>query len=791
MADSNQHQKQRNHLHQKANKKRPSVHKFGGSSLKNVQSVQQVINRIVEQANPGDFVVVSANGKMTDLLFKLINGEPDAASTISNYICQLVTDLLGESHELLPTIKRDLVDIKALNNIENMNCLLAYGELWSAQILSACLAQQSHQADWLDARHLFRINDHDHSIDHQRLNNSLAQLISKNPAAYHVITGYIATNQTGKTITLGRNGSDYTATLVAEAIHADEVNLWTDVDGIFTADPNVLEEAQKIEQLSLCEAQALSELGSNVLHQQTISPLLNNRTEIIIRQTQKKHKGTTITREQVAEQQVKTITSKHDLTLFNITHLTEWQAKKFQTALVAQHIYSYTNRYDKTQHELHFCVATSDAFVVNQLAKNHNLNLLQKANKQSLISLVGQNIRQSPHILTTLLQRTSHFNITNIYYPANEHTLCILLPQLHSKALLRDLHQTFFSLAPSLPIIILGYGNIGQAFIQLLKRNQSAIEQQINQSLSLWAVATSKQCHVDRNGLLSGEIKLKPKGSVSDNLAQLLDDLSGKAAVVIDLTASEIIAQHYPDWASAQWHIISANKVAAADKTLSQQTQNEINKSHRLWLKNTTVGAALPVQSSIQGLRETGDRIQCISGVFSGSLSWLMGHYKGEGFTALVKQAKEQGFSEPDPRDDLSGQDVYRKALILAQEAGFNPQDIHFKPLLPKKYLTGDLNDFWSQNEAIDQYIHQLWQQAQDDDKTLCYLANITADEIHISLQALPACHPAAQIQPSDNVFVIESQNYSNNPLVIQGPGAGREVTAAGVLNDLLKVLKA
>lgn len=790
MADTNQHIKHKATLSQNQNKKRPSVHKFGGSSLKDAAGVKQVINRIVQFAKPGDFIVVSANGNMTDLLFKLINGEPTAASQIADYICQLTAELLGHNHELLLTIKRDLEDIQALNNIENMNCLLAYGELWSAQILAACLAQQSEQADWLDARHLFRINDQDHSIDHQRLNNSLAQLLSKNPNAYHVITGYIATNQTGKTITLGRNGSDYTATLVAEALHAEEVNLWTDVDGIFTADPNVLTEAQKIEQLSLCEAQALSELGSNVLHQQTISPLLNNRTEIIIRQTQKEHKGTTITREQVAEQEVKTITSKHDLTLFNITHLTEWQAKKFQTALVSKHIYSYTNRFDKTQHELHFCVTSSDAFVVNQLAKAHNLNLIQKANKQSLISLVGQNIRQSHKILTTLLQRTAHFNITNLHYPANEHTLCILLPQVSSKALLRDLHNTFFNLAPSIPIIVLGYGNIGQAFVELLKKNQTEIEKQLNQSLSLWAVASSKKCQIDRTGLLSQKISLQSNENVKENLDDLLEDLTGKSAVIIDLTASDILAQHYPDWAAAQWHIISANKVAAADKTLSEQTQNAIQSKNLLWLKNTTVGAALPIQSSIQGLKESGDPIKRISGVFSGSLSWLMGNYSGENFMSLVKQAKEQGFTEPDPRDDLSGQDVFRKALILAKEAEFNPQDIFFEPLLPKAFLTGDLNQFWSQADAIDQHIKQLWQQAQDDNKTLCYLAEITAEAIHISLQAVPHCHPAAQIKPSDNVFVVESNHYSNNPLVIQGPGAGREVTAAGVLNDLLKVLK-
>lgn len=773
--------------HPRPHIQRHQVHKFGGSSLKNASSVQLVANRIQQFAQPGDFIVVSANGKMTDMLFNLINGEAKAEARISQYIMPLVSELLGSDHDLLQSISKDLNDIQSLHNIDNVNCLLAYGELWSAQILAACLQQQSLQADWLDARHLFRINDQDHSFDHHRLNSSLARLKAKSPHAFHIITGYIATNQAGKTITLGRNGSDYTATLLAEALHATEVHLWTDVDGIYTADPNVLPEAEKISTLSLCEAQALSELGSNVLHQQTISPLLNNPCNIIIRQTDKQHTGTTISRHGHTEQQVKTIASKHGLVLFNINHLSEWEAKRFQTALLAQHIYSYTNRFDKTQHALHFCVADSDAFVVNQLAKAHNLHIVQQAKQQSLISLVGQNIRQSHDILNTILKRSAQFEITTFYYPANEHTLCVLLPESNANLLLRDLHHSFFGLPPSIPIIVLGHGNIGQTFVQLLKDKQQEIETTLGQSLSLWAVASSQKQQTDRSGLLNKTIELSEGLPVFDVLA----DLKGKAAVVIDLTASEVLAQQYPEWAQSAWHIISANKVAAADKELAKETQDWIHKNKRLWLKNTTVGAALPIQSSIQKLKASGDVIKRISGVFSGSLSWLLNNYQGQDFTLWVKQAKDQGYSEPDPRDDLSGQDVYRKALILAQEAGFNPKHIQFEPLLPESFLSGSLIDFWGQADDIDHYVHAMWLQAQAEDKKLCYLADISADTINISLQALPLCHPAAQIQASDNVFVVESQNYSNNPLVIQGPGAGREVTAAGVLNDLIDVLKA
>ncbi len=237
--------------------------------------------------------------------------------------------------------------------------------------------------------------------------------------------------------------------------------------------------------------------------------------------------------------------------------------------------------------------------------------------------------------------------------------------------------------------------------------------------------------------------------------------------------------------------MIAANKIAAADRVWAKQVEEVLLQKRRKWLTNTTVGAALPVQDSIRKVRAGGDQVKSVAGVFSGSLSWLLGHYDGERpFMDWVKQAHEQAYTEPDPREDLSGQDVYRKALILARELGFQPAQVVFEPVIPEDYLQSSVELFWQHHAHINAHMKAMWLQARSKHQVLRYLATVNARELRVELVAVDADHPAAQLTPGDNIFIIESQWYADNPLVIQGPGAGREVTAAGVLNDLIEVLQ-
>lgn len=784
----------------------PNVHKFGGSSLKDSSQILSVVDTIKDQVKKGDFVVVSANGKVTDYLLLFIHGDKRALVHLTAYLNQLIESVLKSPDSLLKTINKDLnqLSIKLQKQLFNHHEVLALGELWSAQLLSAKLAEEQLANHWLDARKFIVVDEQNHLTNKDVARNQLLSSTnlcseSTDGVLFHVVTGFIASDITGESITLGRNGSDYTATLIAELVQSETVYLWTDVDGVYTADPNVIKQARSINQLTISEAQALSELGSNVLHQKTIAPILDQATRLVINTCGSISAGTVVERSgltdagfgvEISAGAVKTLAHKSHLVFLSVTQVNELKARQFQTQLIAAQINNYANHFDKTQHQLSFYVENNDLFKTTQLIKSAGLELETQQVGISLVSAVGQKIRQNHQVISKVLNRTAQFNVHNIHYPANDHTLCVLLPDEQAAELLHDLHQTFFGLEPSIPIVVLGYGNIGKQFLKILRANKHIIEKNVKQSLSVVAVANSRYFQFDEACLLEQTIKLKQPNQ-NGELLQVLQVYAGKPVVIIDLTASDWVAKQYMSFAQNGWHLISANKVAAADRTYAKLVEQVLKQNTRQWLKNTTVGAALPIQDTMRKVKESGDYIQQVTGVFSGSLSWLFGNYDGQtGFMQWVKQAQENAFTEPDPREDLSGQDVYRKALILARELGFEPAQVTFKPVLPAEYLAGSIDDFWQNKTAINNYIKSLWQQAKQQNQQLRYLAAVSADELRVELVTVGDDHAAAGLKPGDNIFIIESDWYSDNPLVIQGPGAGREVTAAGVLTDLIEVLQ-
>ncbi len=345
----------------------------------------------------------------------------------------------------------------------------------------------------------------------------------------------------------------------------------------------------------------------------------------------------------------------------------------------------------------------------------------------------------------------------------------------------------------SIPVIVLGTGNIGKQFLTILKAFDAPSHQL--SPYHLVAVDNSRHYQLKQVGLAIDSIRLNEANEHNHSNADgelfiALENLIDDEAVVIDLTASERVAEQYLRFAHNGWHIISANKIAAANHDWATSIESALKIKQGKWLKNTTVGAALPIQGAIKTIKKSGDHLHSVSGIFSGSISWLLSQYDGQtGFIEWVKLAHKNALTEPDPRIDLSGLDVYRKALILARECGFQPKDITFEPVLPHHLINGSLDDFWRQEKAINAYIEKRWQKAHNKQQKLRYLAEINADAINIKLKAVTNDHAAANLKAGDNIFIVESEYYSNNPLVIQGPGAGKEVTAAGVLSDLVEII--
>lgn len=795
-----------------------NVHKFGGSSLATSEQLLKVCELVNKQTRPGDIIVVSANGNVTDILLDVIHGRVNSLSDIKTFYEGLVSGLNIDTEQFIGLINNDIEVVRELcrhcpaHNDE----ILSFGEKWSANLLTQLLAYYQCEAQAVDASNYLKLTSlHEYNqFDEQFADESFSSLYQalwdghKNQLKRYVFTGFIARDNNDLLITLGRNGSDYSATIIAQLVKAKSVTIWTDVDGIFTADPNIVHNAKRVEHLSLCEAQAISELGANVLHQKTVTPLLTYKTEACIKSSFiEESSGTQIRQHPVSSGHVKTIAIKQSLSRIVINNINELSARTIQQRVLLNQIASYASNFDRTLDRLTLYVAESDRFNTVSIIQAAQFYPIVEKNNLSLISLVGQSIRQNQKIISKFVHRLERFTVEEIHYPANAHTLCVLIEDQQAVTLLHDLHDTFFVLEPSMPIVVLGYGNIGKQFIRILQENKTEIETSLNRSLSLVGVANSrnytwsKSCLLDNTdaidlleqdeSLQNSESEAVVSGNHSNEILDVLNDYIHKELVIIDLTASNDIADLYPRFAANGWHLISANKIAASNHQLANQVEKLLQDNKRYWFRNTTAGAGIPIQSSVKKLKESGDKIISISGIFSGSLSWLFGQFNGQQkFSDLLLQAKANAFTEPDPRDDLSGNDVIRKIRILARDAGFTDAIENFEPALDKTLLTGSLESFWKYSSKIDEHYEKLYQQAEEQGGLLRYIANLTKDELTLKLEIIEPSHPFANLNPCDNVFAIRSQWYNDNPLILQGPGAGREVTAAGVLNDLCDLLR-
>ncbi|ACV27023.1 bifunctional aspartate kinase/homoserine dehydrogenase II [Kangiella koreensis] len=795
-----------------------NVHKFGGSSLASSEQLQKVCEIVTKQTRLGDIIVVSANGNVTDTLLDAIHGRVNALSDIKSFYERLVSGLDIESENFIALINNDIESVRELcrhcpaHNDE----ILSFGEKWSANLLTEllgsyqCAAQAVDASNYLKLTSLHEYNQFDEQFADDKF-SSLYQALwdgDKERLKRYVFTGFIARDNNDQLITLGRNGSDYSATIIAQLVKAKSVTIWTDVDGIFTADPNIVHNAKRVEHLSLCEAQAISELGANVLHQKTVTPLLTYKTEACIKSSFiEESSGTQITQHPVSSGHVKTITIKQSLTRIVVNNINELSARTIQQRVLLNQVASYASNFDRTLDRLTLYVAECDRFNTISIIQAAQYYPVVEKNNLSLISLVGQSIRQNQKIISKFVNRLERFAVEEIHYPANAHTLCVLIEDTQAINLLHDLHDTFFVLEPSIPIVVLGYGNIGKQFIRILQDNKAEIESSLNKSLSLLGVANSRNYALSRSCLLDNadvidlldqdgsSLNSVHEGAVNSNqrneILNVLKDYVHKELVIVDLTASNDIANLYPIFAGNGWHLISANKIAASNHELAGQVEKLLQDNKRYWFKNTTAGAGIPIQSSIKKLKESGDKIISISGIFSGSLSWLFGQFNGQQkFSELLLEAKANAFTEPDPREDLSGNDVIRKIRILARDAGFIDAVENFEPALDEALLEGSLQSFWDNSSKIDEHYETLYQQVQKQGGLLRYIATLTKDELTLKLEIIEPSHPFANLNPCDNVFAIRSQWYNDNPLILQGPGAGREVTAAGVLNDLCDLLR-
>jgi len=799
-----------------------NVHKFGGSSLATTACIERVIEIISQHCQLNDIVVVSANGDTTDALFNLyqlavefvesVNEQQE--NPIQGYDNELVKSFrqsldtaLTELQTLQANLISSLLNVGSAVKLTSMlsadvaliteqlvtcpkafqNDLLAFGEVWSARLLAAVLSERVCPSYTVDARDFLLLADEKScAIDY---NQSKKQFLAyQQPGKLVVVTGYIARDLQQNTCTLGRNGSDYSATIMSALVGARNVTLWTDVDGIYSADPRVVPQARKLHRLPNAVANELGRLGNPVLHAKTLQPLTHHNSHLHVASSfAPEVSGTEIGKfGQIAKQEL-SVTHLNDLILAHSVSLQGLSGQKAAEEF-SPVCYNLTEGY--------LVITQAQQKALSQWLASHGNQV--SFTPVAIIAVVGYQVAKQGDMRARFKRALRHQRTLHFVQAENKHSYIAVLPEPCTSEWLNNIHADMTKDARNIGLVVAGIGNIGQRFLAMLPKQ--LVRLPVLENVHLVALVGASKALINTDGIdvshAMSRYQQQAKAYKSAELVEWLNNHPYDELIVVDITPSEEFSQLYQQFFSQGIHVIGANKWAASSPTEHyQQLLNTAKQHHSLWLGNTTVGAGLPINATIVELINSGDVITEISGIFSGTLSWLFQYYDGEKpFSVLLSDALSQGLTEPDPREDLSGRDVQRKLLILARMAGFELSlaDIDCQSLVPKALRDIPLAEFLQRTNELDELFLQRLNQAKVQNCVIRYVARFSNENDNISakvsLEVLTNDDAFAQLTPCDNVFQIKSEWYQANPLIIRGPGAGRDVTAGGIHADLVTI---
>ncbi|RUO32697.1 bifunctional aspartate kinase/homoserine dehydrogenase II [Aliidiomarina sanyensis] len=786
------------------------LHKFGGSSLADAYCYRRVARIVTEYAGVSDMVVVSAAGDTTNRILAIIEAresQPEYAATLlaslQRYQQGLIEELLSGRplEQVMQASEQDFTRWQAWligdESIERAE-LCAYGELWSARLLAALLQKQGTRADYIDARTFLSAKDAaEPIIDVESSREALLKRLGPYPGMRFIVTGFICSESgTGRTLLLGRNGSDYSATLIGSLIDSRQVTIWKDVAGVYSADPRKVERVVSLPTLDWSEAEELARLGSPVLHPRTFQPVNRERMVISVRSSLKvENQQTRIGQYDYTEAQGKVLTSLQDVVLFSIHVADRDLIQRFEGTQL-EPLVSWIE--EETQEKFYAFHQNHLEFIRHWLATQDAEHKVHEVSGYSMIALVGARIQESKQF-AVLRREANDQQLRRFLVSTNKTSAIAILGQKLDNRLLGRLHSQLFNFRRSVGVLVLGRGNIGSEWLQLFRQQRDRMNENVD--VRIMGIANSSRLWLDYSGVdlqdWQESFERLARPYVLTELLRELPNAPCDEMIVIDLTDSGSVAQLYPSFFANGMHIISANKRAgSAEESLYREIRTIQHEYKREWLYNTTVGAGLPLNYAINDLIRSGDHIRSISGIFSGTMSWLFENFDGKvKFSDLVRQARAEGFTEPDPREDLSCHDIVRKLLIVARDIGatLDWDDIEIRGLVPEHLRELSLDAFLAQLSDLDEPMQKLWEEAQQENKVPRLMASfsITDERSHarVGIEYISVEDMLTNLIPGENIFVIYSDWYNDMPLVISGPGAGRKVTAGGVQSDLHQLL--